>query len=128
MGARNRVRIELSYRPTCAGRIVSLESIFLHFFGGLECVGHSSYLCRPFCIFERCLDSNPESFRSKQARYQLSHPSPSILGLLKSLKILADFKLAQLRPGLFFYFLKMSGDKSGRWQNKQISYFLFLTA
>jgi hypothetical protein len=33
-------------------------------------------LCRPFCIVERCLDSNPESCRSKQARYQLSHPSP----------------------------------------------------
>ncbi len=26
-------------------------------------------LCRPFCIFERCLDSIPESCRSKQARY-----------------------------------------------------------
>jgi hypothetical protein len=26
-------------------------------------------LRRPFCIFERCLDSNPESCRSKQARY-----------------------------------------------------------
>jgi hypothetical protein len=25
-------------------------------------------LCRPFCISERCLDSNPESCRSKQAR------------------------------------------------------------
>jgi hypothetical protein len=23
-------------------------------------------LCRPFCIFERCLDSNPESCCSKQ--------------------------------------------------------------
>ncbi len=33
-------------------------------------------LCRPFCIFERCLDTNLESCRSKQARYQLSHPSP----------------------------------------------------
>ncbi len=33
-------------------------------------------LCRPFCMFERCRDSNPESCRSKQARYQLSHPSP----------------------------------------------------
>ncbi len=31
-------------------------------------------LCRPFCIFERC-DSNPESYRSKQARYHLSHLS-----------------------------------------------------
>ncbi len=34
-------------------------------------------LCRPFCIFERCLDSNPESCRSKQVRYQLSHPTDS---------------------------------------------------
>jgi hypothetical protein len=25
-------------------------------------------LCRPFCFFERCLDSNPESCRSIQAR------------------------------------------------------------
>jgi hypothetical protein len=33
-------------------------------------------LCRPFCIFVICLDSNPESCRSKQVRYQLSHPSP----------------------------------------------------
>ncbi len=28
-------------------------------------------VCRPFCIFERCLD-----VRRKQVRYQLSHPSP----------------------------------------------------
>ncbi len=41
------------------------------FFGRLECVGHA---CRPFCIFERCLDSNPESCHRKQARYQISHP------------------------------------------------------
>ncbi len=33
-------------------------------------------LCRPFWIFERCPDSNPESCRSKQARYQPSHLSP----------------------------------------------------
>ncbi len=33
-------------------------------------------LCRPFCSFERCLDSNQESCRCNQARYQLSHPSP----------------------------------------------------
>ncbi len=26
-------------------------------------------LCRPFCIFGRCLDSNPETCRSKQVRY-----------------------------------------------------------
>ncbi len=34
-------------------------------------------LHRPFRIFERCLDSNPESCRRKQgARYQVNHPSP----------------------------------------------------
>ncbi len=32
-------------------------------------------LCRPFFIFEGCLDSNPEYCRSKLARYRLSHPS-----------------------------------------------------
>ncbi len=32
-------------------------------------------LCRSFFIFERCLHSNAESCRSKQLRYQLSHPS-----------------------------------------------------
>jgi hypothetical protein len=33
-------------------------------------------LWRPFCIFDKCLYLNPESCRSKQARYPLSHPSP----------------------------------------------------
>ncbi len=39
------------------------------------------FLGSPFCIFERFLDSNPESCRSKQPRYPLSssHPSPSSL-------------------------------------------------
>ncbi len=32
-------------------------------------------LCRPFMIFEGCLDSNPKCCRSKLARYRLSHPS-----------------------------------------------------
>ncbi len=32
-------------------------------------------VCRPFMIFEGCLDSNPEYCRSKLARYRLSHPS-----------------------------------------------------
>jgi hypothetical protein len=49
---------------------VSLLSFSVYFFGGpLLC------LCRPFCNFWRCLDSNPKSCRSKQ-RYQLSNPSP----------------------------------------------------
>ncbi len=47
-----------------------LWKYFYYFFGsGLESVGHSFGLCHPFCIFERCLDSNPESC------YQLSQPS-----------------------------------------------------
>jgi hypothetical protein len=37
-----------------------------------------------FCIFERCLDSNPESCLSRQARYQLSHPSPLLATHLHS--------------------------------------------
>ncbi len=41
------------------------------FFGGLECVGQSFCLCRPFRIF-----SNPESCLSKHVCDQLSHPSP----------------------------------------------------
>ncbi len=50
------------------------EIFFVYFFGdGLECVGHSlAYVAH----FERCLESNPESCRSKQARYQFRHPSP----------------------------------------------------
>ncbi len=32
--------------------------------------------CRPFMIFEGCLNSNSECRCSKRARYQLSHPSP----------------------------------------------------
>jgi hypothetical protein len=36
-------------------------------------------LCWPLlCIIERFLDSNAERGRSKRARYQLSHPSPSL--------------------------------------------------
>jgi hypothetical protein len=46
----------------------------------LECVGHSfAYVTHFVHIFERCLDSNPESCLSKQALYHiyhLSHPSP----------------------------------------------------
>jgi hypothetical protein len=48
----------------------------INFFGGLECVVHSFACVAHFCIFERCLDSNPENCSSKQARYKLSHPSP----------------------------------------------------
>jgi hypothetical protein len=46
------------------------------FFFGLKCVDHSFNYVAHFCIFERCLNSHPVCFNSKQARYQLSHPSP----------------------------------------------------
>ncbi len=46
------------------------------FFCELESFGHSFAYVAHFCIFERCLDSNPEGCRSKQARYQLIQPSP----------------------------------------------------
>ncbi len=76
--------------PPSAGRILHVSkrkillslfcvSFFVYFFGGLPLCWPLLCLCHPFCIFERCLDSNPESCRSKQARYQLSHPSPSNL-------------------------------------------------
>ncbi len=51
------------------------EMLFCIFFWRARVLANPG-LCRPFCIFERCLDSNPESCCSNQARYQLSHPSP----------------------------------------------------
>ncbi len=50
----------------------NFTAAILNFYFFIFCI----FLCRSFSIFERCLDSNPESCRSKQARYQLSHPSP----------------------------------------------------
>jgi hypothetical protein len=49
------------------------------FFGGLEWVtlGHSFSYVAHF-VFERRLDSNPESCRSKQARYQQPPISPDL--------------------------------------------------
>ncbi len=43
--------------------------LFFCFRASLEYIGHSlAYIFRLFCIFERCLDWNPQS---NQARYQL---------------------------------------------------------
>jgi|688.fasta_scaffold308345_1 hypothetical protein len=53
--------------------------ILFYFFGGIDCVGHSFACVAHFVSFERCLDSNPDSCRSKQASYQLSHPSPFLV-------------------------------------------------
>ncbi len=44
------------------------QSFLLYFQSVLAYVTHF--------VFERCLDSNTQSCRSKQVRYQLSHPSP----------------------------------------------------
>ncbi len=52
--------------PGLSGRAESCIGWFMF----RKCVGHSFLcLCRPFVIFERCLDSNQESCRSKQAGY-----------------------------------------------------------
>ncbi len=50
--------------------------IFLYIFWRARVCRPLLRLCRPFMIFEGCLDSNPECCRSKLARYRLSHPSP----------------------------------------------------
>ncbi len=61
---------------------VNCTYMLYNFFGGYFFLRSRVWwplLClwRPFCIFEKCLDSNPERCRSKQVRYQLSsHPSP----------------------------------------------------
>jgi hypothetical protein len=57
-------------------------------------------LCRPFMIFEGCLDSNPEYCISKLAQNRLSHPSllhshPSLL--------LSHPSLLLSHPSLFLY-------------------------
>jgi hypothetical protein len=50
--------------------------VFLvYFFGGLECVGHSLAHVAHFVFLRDVWIRNPESCRSQQVRYQLSHPS-----------------------------------------------------
>ncbi len=56
--------------------------IFLYIFCGLQCVEHFFAFVAHF-VFERFLDSNSKSCRSKQARYQLSHPSPCFKHVLQ---------------------------------------------
>jgi hypothetical protein len=57
-------------------------------------VSHSFAYVAILYTFERCLDSNPESFCSKQARY---HPSPYEL-LLNSDEILPIKKIVLKFP------------------------------
>ncbi len=60
------------------GPILSFQTEdFFIFLCGPEYVGHSlAYVSHFFIFLQRCLNSNPESCRSKQARYQISQPSP----------------------------------------------------
>ncbi len=53
----------------------SKKLCFLYIFWRARVCWPRLCLCRPFCIFGSCLESNPESCRSKQVRCQLSHPS-----------------------------------------------------
>ncbi len=55
---------------------VHVRFTFLYIFWWARVCWPLLYLCRPFVIFEGCLDSNPESRRRKQASYQHSHPFP----------------------------------------------------
>ncbi len=87
-------------------------------------------LCCPFCIF--CLDSNPESCRSRQAGYRLSHPSPSNLATnLPKLSHPTPYNLATHLPsqklpkilsiylqGTLFFFTKemRMSPKAYRWE------------
>ena len=61
-----------------SGNIYVRSRCFLYIFlAGYRVCWPLLCLCRPFCICERCLKFEPlESCPSKQARYQLSHPSP----------------------------------------------------
>jgi hypothetical protein len=63
---------------------IVVEQVFFQFFGGLEWVPLLC-ICRSLIIFERRLDWNPEGCRSKQARCQLSHPSPYLATHLPTL-------------------------------------------
>ncbi len=63
--------------------MVKQQSLFHIFFGGLEC-WPLLCLCRPYCIFYRCLESNPESCCSNWATHlsKISHLYHQILGML----------------------------------------------
>jgi hypothetical protein len=51
-----------------------IRNIFLYFFSRQECFGHSCAYVAHFVSERDVLYSNPESWRSKQPRYQLRHP------------------------------------------------------
>jgi hypothetical protein len=67
------------YPVALFGVFLKINSLRLRFFLRARVCWPLLCFGRPFCIFDRCLDSKPESCRNKQARYQLSHLSHSNL-------------------------------------------------
>jgi hypothetical protein len=65
-------------KPMKSGEIWLFFLFFFIFFWRARVCRPLLRLCRPFMIFEGCLDSNPECSRSKLARYRLSHPSHNL--------------------------------------------------
>ncbi len=65
----------LYFFPTQIKTYANLQTFYVYFLVGQSVLATPLLMCS-FCMFERCLDSNPESCRSKQVLYQLSHPSP----------------------------------------------------
>jgi hypothetical protein len=61
-GDRHRMRLPVSSGEeyTCTGHIKK-HFLFVYFFGGLESMCWPLCICRPFMIFEGCLNSNSES-------------------------------------------------------------------
>ncbi len=87
----------------------------------------------PFCISERCLDlldSNAESCRSKQARYQISHRSQLILNHLGNpslLKFRIQFQFPiSIRRNRTFYFelLRKAYVLSGLASNNNLFFYI----
>ncbi len=64
----------LLFDEICNGSFI-WEKFFLYIFWRTRVCWPLLCLCRPFCIFERYLDSNPESCRSEQARYATNLPT-----------------------------------------------------
>ncbi len=119
--------------------LVRTQLLFLYyFFGGLEYIGHSFAYVAHFILWETS-GFDPESCRSKQARYQLSHPSPTNLpthfpNLATRLTNLAtnlpNFatnlpNLATNLPNLATYLTNLATQKTDR---TQLLYWMFINS
>jgi hypothetical protein len=76
---------------------IFLKTFFVYIFWlASECWPFLYFFCHPFCIFESCLDSNPESCRGTQEHYQLSYQS--LYQLSHSSQPIATHLMSCLRP------------------------------